>query len=65
MDSIQRDLNKEVEALDLVSLIGDDQESELSGEYVFDADAELMDDNLHQGMKITKNGKPVLQTHLE
>ena len=65
MDSIQRDLVKEVEAQDLVSLIGDDQESELSGEFVFDADTELMDDNLHQGMKITKSGKPVYQTHLE
>jgi hypothetical protein len=65
MDSIQRDLVKEVETQDLVSLIGDDQDSELDGENVFDADSELMDDNLHQGMKMTKDGKPVPQTHLE
>jgi hypothetical protein len=66
MNSIQRDLAKEVELQDLVSLISDDEdETSNDGEVVFDADSELMDDNLHQGMKFTKDGRPVLQTHLE
>ena len=34
-------------------------------EETFDADQDVIDDNLNQGMKITRDGKPVQQVHLE
>jgi len=59
MDTVERDLRKEVENKDLVELLGDNQEDKIGDtEGVFDADSELMDDNLHQGMRIDRKGKP-------
>ena len=59
MKAVERDLKKEVENQDLVELLGDNQENNVGdAEGVFDADSELMDDNLHQGMRIDRKGKP-------
>jgi hypothetical protein len=63
MDNDKKDLSTKVKK-DLVSLFTEHEGLD-TFEEVFDADSDIMDDNINQGMKITRTGKPVLQTHLE